>query len=382
MRCRNERGPLVDPEFVPIAQEKLVIEKTGSGTAASTITAPSPGPEFIPLECGATCEAQYNEGTKVTLSEEHSERTAFEGWSGCAHESGPKCEVTMTESKTVKAKFTAIPQEKLAASTEGPGTLTGTSPGPEFTPLECGTTCEAEYDQGGQIVLIASHSERSTFEGWSGACSGPEPTCEVEMSAAKSVKAKFTAIPQQKLTAVTTDGSGEGTLTGSQPGPEFTPISCGHGPLTCEAEYNQGAKITLTAAPTERSVFEGWSGACTGAEPTCEVEMSAAETVKAKFTEKAQEELTLTVEGSGQGTLTGTSPGPEFTPIDCGNGAETCAEKYDQGATVTLIAPTPNERTTFTSWSGCTQESGTTCEVEMSAAKSVKAKFTAIPSRS
>lgn len=47
--------------------------------------------------------------------------------------------------------------------------------------------------------------------------------------------------------------------------------------------YERGATVTLTAEPAPNSVFAGWSGACTGGDAQCVVEMSAAKSVKATF---------------------------------------------------------------------------------------------------
>jgi hypothetical protein len=95
------------------------------------------------------------------------------------------------------------------------------------------------------------------------------------MSEAKTVEAEFDLIPQQTLKVQKT-GSGSGEVTSSPSG-----ISCGGG--TCEAEFDEGATVTLTAIPTSESFFAGWSGGgCTGT-TRCEVTLNAATTVTATF---------------------------------------------------------------------------------------------------
>jgi hypothetical protein len=74
---------------------------------------------------------------------------------------------------------------------------------------------------------------------------------------------------------------------------------------------------------------------------------------------------TLTVDKTGNGTVTGEPPG-----IDC---ADDCSETYNEGTTVTLTAqPYAGLRA---SWSGCDESSGNTCTVTMSADKTVSVSF-------
>ena len=79
--------------------------------------------------------------------------------------------------------------------------------------------------------------------------------------------------PSFNLKAVKS-GAGSGTITSNPAG-----ISC---PTDCEEAYEEGKKVTLTAAAGTASKFTGWSGACTGT-GSCEVTMSAAKEVTANF---------------------------------------------------------------------------------------------------
>jgi len=369
----------VDAEFSARTREKLTVSNPGSGVGGARITGTSPGAEFTPIECGngaETCEAEYNQGAKVKLLAEPAERSTFTKWEPgeCQAEFGPhheQCEVEMTAAKSAKAVFAPIPQEALTVKATGAGSITGTSPGHEFTPINCGATCTAEYNEGATIVLTATLPNQRTHLAWTGCTSLIGPTeCEVTMAAAEEVHAEFTPIPQQTLTVEVT---GEGTVTGTSPGAEFTPINCG---ATCTAEYNEGATIVLTAGRAIHSKFAGWEG-CTHVISTneytaseCEVQMAAAETVKAKFSPIPQANLEVTIEAAGE--VTSSPPG-----IACTSG--TCTGHFDtEGpeSAVTLTA-TPSPDNHFKEWTGlaCDESSATTCEVTMTAAKSVKAVF-------
>ena len=59
------------------------------------------------------------------------------------------------------------------------------------TGQSCRKSCSFGFTQATTITLTAAASGKSAFVGWGGACSGVEPTCTVNMDAAKSVTAMF-----------------------------------------------------------------------------------------------------------------------------------------------------------------------------------------------
>jgi uncharacterized repeat protein (TIGR02543 family) len=66
------------------------------------------------------------------------------------------------------------------------------------------------------VVLTASPSQGSTFDGWSGACTNMTGTCTVTMTQARSVTATFTAIPPNfAFVTSTTQSSNLGGLAGA-----------------------------------------------------------------------------------------------------------------------------------------------------------------------
>ena len=75
--------------------------------------------------------------------------------------------------------------------------------------------------------------------------------------------------------SLTAAGPGGGTITSSSGG-----ISCG---TTCSVTLTSGTVVTLTATPAGGSTFSGWSGACSGAAPTCSATMNSAQSVTATF---------------------------------------------------------------------------------------------------
>ena len=80
-------------------------------------------------------------------------------------------------------------QLSVTKSGSGEGTVTSTPAG-----IDCGLTCQVDFDDGASVTLTATPASGSTFTEWSGACSGTGP-CEVTMREARSVTATFTADP-------------------------------------------------------------------------------------------------------------------------------------------------------------------------------------------
>jgi len=74
----------------------LTVNKIGNGTVNG-----SPGN----IQCGSRCSANYNAGTRVTLTATADNGYVFSGWSGACSGSG-SCSVTMNSTQKVNATFT------------------------------------------------------------------------------------------------------------------------------------------------------------------------------------------------------------------------------------------------------------------------------------
>ena len=77
----------------------------------------------------------------------------------------------------------------------GSGTVSSTTPG-----IDCGSACTRSYLDYQSVTLTATAGTRSTFTGWSGACTGTAPTCTLAMSEARSATATF-SLPDNTFTA-------------------------------------------------------------------------------------------------------------------------------------------------------------------------------------
>jgi uncharacterized protein (DUF2141 family) len=163
---------------------------------------------------------------------------------------------------------------------------------------------------------------------------------------------------------VTKSGTGTGTVFSTGDDPD---IDCGD---FCDADFEYGTLVTLTATPDEGSEFAGWSDNCisTGTY-TCEIYMDANYEVFAYFSGGL--ELTLAKSGTGSGLVTSIPPG-----IDCGLD---CTEIFTTTTVVTLTA-TADFGSTFAGFSGdCTSLGPDTCQATVDAPKLVTATFDLIP---
>jgi PKD repeat protein len=92
------------------------------------------------------------------------------------------------------------------------------------------------------------------------------------MDQARTVTATFAR--QTVDLTVSKAGTGTGSISSSPAG-----IGCGSG---CQAGFDAGSVVTLTATPDPGSVFAGWSGDCSGT-GTCQLTMGQARSVTATF---------------------------------------------------------------------------------------------------
>jgi hypothetical protein len=162
----------------------------------------------------------------------------------------------------------AAPSLTVTTTGNGIGTITSTPAG-----ITCGSVCNAAFAPGASVTLTPIALPGFIFTGWGGGCSGMGE-CTVTVSSAMTVTATF-HLAQYQL-SVTTGGAGSGTVTSAPTG-----IDCG---ATCTGSFAYNTAVTLTASPATGSAFTGWSGGGCSGTGTCQVTMSAAQSVTASFT--------------------------------------------------------------------------------------------------
>jgi hypothetical protein len=164
-------------------------------------------------------------------------------------------------------------------------------------------------------------------------------------------------IPIDHVT-VEKSGAGTGTVvdgTGA--------LNCG---TTCTAGFPQGQTVQLTATPDALSVFKGWSGACSGATPTCALTLSADASVTAVFAVKT---FRLTVRKTGAGSVASSPAG-----ITCGR---RCSALFTPGRVVLTAKPAASWR--FAHWRGACRGTAKQCRLTLQGPAATSAIFAKRP---
>ena len=336
-----------EPVFEPIPPNELVVAWGSMGPGGSGfITGPG-------INCGQDCSEIFLQPTVVTITAIPHAGSMFVRWNQCPNASGATCTVNVLARVTVAAIFAPIPLHTLMVSRGGTGFGSVSS---DIAGIDCGSDCQQDYLQGTAVALTATPDPESIFAGWSGACSGQVTTCTVTMTQALQVGASFTAKPRLNVSVT---GTGSGRVSSTPGG-----IDCGN---DCTELFVPGTSVSLTATPSDDSVFDGWVGACGvfASAPRCDLTLASnlgTQGTDARFLRK----LELTVSVTGAGVVTSAPAG-----INCG---PDCAEMFAPGTQVVLTA-TPGAGQRFVEWTGaCT---GTTCAVTMDVARAVAARFEA-----
>jgi Divergent InlB B-repeat domain len=187
----------VNAEFEPASPRHLSVARSFAGGGDGTVTSAPGG-----IDCGASCEGDFDEGSAVTLAATPGVGSSLTSWSGCDSNPSPlRCTVTMNAAREVQARFAgpgdprppqppAPEQRTLSVVATGSGGATGTvtsAPGG----IDCGQTCAQAYGRGTGVTLVARPAPGSRFLGWGGCDSAAGDRCGVSLGDDKTVVAAF-----------------------------------------------------------------------------------------------------------------------------------------------------------------------------------------------
>ena len=327
--------------FVPAAPtpRTLTVNVVDEGGTGRVTSAPAG------IDCGATCSAQFADGTTVTLTATADPGSVFSGFGGDAD-----CvdgEVTLTADLSCSATFQAVSimlqQLTVTRSGSGSGNVTSSPSG-----IDCGATCTGVFPDGSSVTLTPVADPGSAFGGWSG-----DPDCTdgvLTMDATTFCDAAFDVVVTPTLTVTAVSGAGTIASTDGL-------IACVGDPTSnaptgdCMETYSTGAAVTLEATPDAGWRFLAWGGDCmvAGTQPTVQVTLTEDTNCAAAFGPTLPPGTDVFLEfffaTPDSGTITSRDG-----RINCRSGAGfDCGELYTVGDTVVIDA-VPDPGYAFQGW--------------------------------
>ncbi len=229
-------------------------------------------------------------------------------------------------------------------------------------------TCSARFPGDANVQLLANAATTADFVAFTGDCASMQgTTCNVSPTVARQVKVGF---KNRLMLTVSGIASGNGTVQSSS-GAIQCVLNDTRTTGVCADSYSDGARVTLQAAATAGSVFEGWTGDCASETSTsCTVVMDRARTAAAVFSSSTR--LTIRANGAGNGVVTSMPSGLQCSAT-AGATSGACVSGFPVNSQVTLTPSAPLG-SRFTGWSGACNGSGA-CVVSMTESQTVTATF-------
>jgi uncharacterized protein (TIGR02145 family)/uncharacterized repeat protein (TIGR02543 family) len=252
--------------------------------------------------------ADYAPGTEVTVTATPNLGFRFQGWTGALTSSDTSVTITMNSNQTLIANFVQIQHTITVNWNPQHGTVTR-------------NPAALTYAFGTQVTVTATPNQGYTFTGWSGNTTSASETITITVDGDKELTANF-ILNEYRLT------------TGASP--------VGGGTVTRNPNlesYAPGARVRLTATPTEGYVFARWTDPAIPATDTVTITMNSDRVVTALFNLIVTDHHTLTVHLN---PTDGTGGTVERSPDEPG---------YTLGTRVAVKAiPAPGHR--FVGWTG------------------------------
>ena len=331
------------------------------------------------------CVATFPAGTVVTLTAVPGVENTFEGWTGAGCTGTGECQVTLNQNISVRPNFVATryPVTIIGAGNgqgsirEPLGQAFGTPPiacairnGVAFTPA-CTTT--VAYGSVIELGFSTNIAGTNVFGGFSSECvpfSGVLYPCRATITGPTTITATILA---RELRVRSAGGTGTGTVMSTTGNDQINcTIASAVESGACAKVYDSDEPrlITLIATPGERSLFVGWSGACTAdpCQPFPDYPPNVTE-VRARFELLPENTVKLVVNGNGgfgRGRVTSSPAGIDcdFSNPTSTAGTGTCLAIFPIGTTVQLTA-TPRDGTKVLGFTGDCASQAATCTVIM-----------------
>ena len=146
-----------------------------------------------------------------------------------------------------------------------------------------------------------------------------------------------------------------------------------NGTASFARSYSAGASVVLTAPSSAGgNLFSSWTGCTSVSTVTCTVTVAANTTVTANYVVPPNYTLTVSSTNPASGVAVSVSPSDNNGAT---NGSTSFTRSYVTGTAVSLTAPSTSGGNNFTSWTGCTTVSGTSCNVTLTSSRTVTANY-------
>jgi len=348
-----------------IAEFPLTFTLSGTG-AGSLISSDGTTCTSTLTDRLATCTKLVPAGATVSVNAAPTVESSFSGFSGDCTGNGA-CSFVVNAPRSVNATFSRKKvQVTLQLSGTGGGTVTGD--GASLCTMALATRnaiCTASVDYGATVAFAGNPVFESTFESFGGDCSAGGRTCSLTVVTPTTITALFKRrqVPLQLVMS----GTGAGTI--SVDGAVACSLMLGNGTASCTKQVDVGSTLDIIGAPDVSSLFNGFTGDCTGTKK-CTLVVTVASTVSAGFTRR-QFPMTMLLTGQGGGVVT-VNGSPACT-LAFGAGTASCSRIVDYGASL-ILAGNPTVESVFDTFGGdCS--AGTSCTVTPTAAVSVTGAF-------
>lgn len=352
---------------VSFTVSKFPLTVTLSGTGAGTVVATDGVVCTSTLgQTSVTCTRLVDFGSTVSLNATPTVESVFGGFSGDCSGSGA-CSVTMNAPKTVNATYTRR-QVQFTTLLTGTGAGTVTAGGSVLCTLALAqrqSTCSRMIDYGATVTLVGNPTVESTFEVFGGDCSGGGTSCSLTPTTASTITASFKR--RQVPLTIALSGTGAGTV--SIDGSVACALPLGQKAVTCSRIVDAGATLSVTGAAAASSIFDGFTGDCTG-KSNCTLVASNARTVNASYTRR-QVQLTVNLTGLGGGSIT--ADGASICSLVPAQGSSTCTRPVDYGDTLVFLA-NPTIESVFGGFGGSCS-TATSCTLMPTAAATIDGSF-------
>ncbi len=214
--------------------------------------------------------------------------SSFMGWLGDCTGTGT-CVLSLLRNRAVQAVFAINELVTISNDAGSTGILQVTS---NPAGIDCSLStvftsgsgsCQAGFPEGTSVTLTATPDEYSSFDHWSGGCTGA--TCTLTIAGPVNVITNSHGSFPLTVRAGN-DNAGSGTITSSPAGINCTVATAGTSG-TCAATFTGGTVVTLSAEPAPGFVFTYWHGPdpdlrC-GSDPVCPVGMYGPQGMPANF---------------------------------------------------------------------------------------------------